>query len=372
MRDVPRVATQPAAKSVLMKRTCRSGVFVLFLCAVSMSHAWAGYAEGVVAARAGDYETARREYLAAAMDGNALAQNNLGLLYSHGLGGAVNYQEAFRWFSIAAAAGQVNAQTSLADMYETGKAGAVDYSQALYWYHRAAVSGFFIAQLSLASMLEAGRGVKADPIAALVWYILATRDRPNNSSDYYLQEFTEASQARDALSARLDASSNTTARDLATAWLPGRDIGEAQHERVPGSVGETSAANHETIILRREGGTFVLPAEINGRITLDFILDSGAADVSIPSDVAMTLMRTKTLTREDFLGQQIYELADGSRLPSQRVRIRSLRVGDIELKNVTANIVPPNGGLLLGQSFLSRLPSWSINNRQPALIVVRP
>ncbi len=129
------------------------------------------------------------------------------------------------------------------------------------------------------------------------------------------------------------------------------------------------SADRETIVLRREGGTYVLPTLINGLITLDFTLDSGAADVSIPADVAMTLMRTKTLTSADFLGQQTYQLADGSTLPSQQVRIRSLRIGHIEMNDIVASIVPPNGSLLLGQSFLGRLPSWTIDNRKPALIV---
>jgi TPR repeat protein len=33
--------------------------------------------------------------------------------------------------------------------------------------------------------------------------------------------------------------------------------------------------------LKKEGGTFVVPVQINGAITLDFTVDSGAADVSV-------------------------------------------------------------------------------------------
>jgi hypothetical protein len=59
-----------------------------------------------------------------------------------------------------------------------------------------------------------------------------------------------------------------------------------------------------------EGDNFIVPLTINGKITLDFILDSGASDVSIPADVVSTLIRTKTIRKEDFLGEQKYELAD--------------------------------------------------------------
>jgi predicted aspartyl protease len=59
-------------------------------------------------------------------------------------------------------------------------------------------------------------------------------------------------------------------------------------------------------------------------------------------------------------------MADGSTVPSMRFVIRSLKVGDRTLENV---IAPVAGSLLLGQSFLSRFKSWSIDNRSRALIL---
>ena len=108
---------------------------------------------------------------------------------------------------------------------------------------------------------------------------------------------------------------------------------------------------------------------INGKITLDFTIDSGAADVSIPADVVMTLVRTGSLTDDDFLGKRTYTMADGSTVPSTIFRIRSLRVGNKILENVTASIASVNGQLLLGQSFLARFRSWSINNQRGVLIL---
>jgi tetratricopeptide (TPR) repeat protein len=52
--------------------------------------------------------------------------------------------------------------------------------------------------------------------------------------------------------------------------------------------------------LKVVNGTFVVPVQINGIITLDFVVDSGATDVTIPSDVVSTLMRTGTIERADF------------------------------------------------------------------------
>ena len=112
-----------------------------------------------------------------------------------------------------------------------------------------------------------------------------------------------------------------------------------------------------------------MPVTINGQLTLKFVVDSGASDVSIPADVVMTLVRTETIADGDFLGKQTYTLADGSTVPSQRFVIRSLKVGDRLLENVTGSIAPVAGSLLLGQSFLSRFKSWSIDNQRRALIL---
>jgi predicted aspartyl protease len=121
--------------------------------------------------------------------------------------------------------------------------------------------------------------------------------------------------------------------------------------------------------LASEGGTLLVPVTINEQITLKFVLDSGAADVSLPADVVLTLMRTGTLSADDFLGQQTYILADGSKAPSQTLNIRTLRVGDRILHNVKASIAPVQASLLLGQSFLSRFGSWSIDNRRQTLVL---
>ena len=137
------------------------------------------------------------------------------------------------------------------------------------------------------------------------------------------------------------------------------------------SVMALRLARADSIDLKQEGGTFVIPVLINDKITLDFMIDSGAADVSIPADVFSTLTRTGTVSPRDLLDKQEYVLADGSKQQSQRFRIRSLRIGAFELRNVIASVAPRAGSLLLGQSFLSRLQSWSIDNQRQALLINR-
>jgi hypothetical protein len=130
-----------------------------------------------------------------------------------------------------------------------------------------------------------------------------------------------------------------------------------------------AAADQETIRMEESGGVYVVPVRFNDTITLNSIIDSGAADVSVPADIVSTLMRTKTITTEDFLGKQTYVLADGSKVPSQQFRIRSLQFGNKTVHNVVASIASVNGEILLGQSVLKKFKSWSVDNGQHTLIL---
>jgi clan AA aspartic protease (TIGR02281 family) len=125
----------------------------------------------------------------------------------------------------------------------------------------------------------------------------------------------------------------------------------------------------QNVALEDDGGTYRIPVLINGAMDVKFTIDSGASDVSIPADVVAKLVQSGTVTRADFIGRQTFELADGSTVPSAVFRIRSLKVGTLELQNVTASMSNANSEPLLGQSFLSRLSSWSIDNQHHALVL---
>jgi aspartyl protease family protein len=89
----------------------------------------------------------------------------------------------------------------------------------------------------------------------------------------------------------------------------------------------------------------------------------------VPADVVSTLIRTGSVTEGDFLGEQQYQLADGSTVPSHIFIIRSLKVGERAVENVRASVASAKGSLLLGQSFLNRFNSWSVDNRQRLLFL---
>ena len=129
------------------------------------------------------------------------------------------------------------------------------------------------------------------------------------------------------------------------------------------------ATRTEEVPLKEEAGELLAPVVINDSVKLDFTLDSGASVVTIPADVAMTLIRTGTLTRDDYLGRQTFQLADGRTVPSTILRIRTLKVGDIVVHDVQASVTDAKGSLLLGQTFLTRLSTWSIDNARHVLVL---
>jgi clan AA aspartic protease (TIGR02281 family) len=116
----------------------------------------------------------------------------------------------------------------------------------------------------------------------------------------------------------------------------------------------------EEVPLNREGGVYEVSVKVNGKIELPFVVDTGAGEVLIPEDVALTLIRTGTISKKDFLGKASYQMADGSIAENARLNLRSLQIGTRVLKNVVAAIGPVEGSLLLGQSALELLEPYQI------------
>jgi clan AA aspartic protease (TIGR02281 family) len=131
----------------------------------------------------------------------------------------------------------------------------------------------------------------------------------------------------------------------------------------------TLPAVSETIQLEQLHGVFMLPVWINDAVTVPFVLDSGAAEVAITEDVFSTLRRTGTVKDSDFIGTGTYTLADGSITSSARYVLHKMSVGNHVITDVVANVVSAKGDPLLGQSFLSKLPAWAIDNNRHMLVL---
>ncbi len=129
------------------------------------------------------------------------------------------------------------------------------------------------------------------------------------------------------------------------------------------------AAMAGEVPLEKRGGTYMVSVLINGSQTLDFYLDSGAADVSVPADTFENLKRTGSIRPEDIVGPETYLMANGASHKATIFRIRSLRLGDVVLENVRGSVSDVTGPPLLGMSFLGRFSAWSVDNRRSVLIL---
>jgi predicted aspartyl protease len=127
----------------------------------------------------------------------------------------------------------------------------------------------------------------------------------------------------------------------------------------------------EEIPLRRQGNTYSLLVLVNGIIPIPFVLDTGAGDVLLPADVVFTLLRTGTLQSSDFISYRPYVLADGRELPSAQFKIRDLQVGQHTARDVIAGVGRLGSDPLLGQSFLSRFGSATIDYKRSVLVLSR-
>ena len=102
--------------------------------------------------------------------GYPAAQNNLGNLYSRGLGLPQSDTEALRWYMRAAAEGQLTAENNLGFMFATGRGVQQSNETAIFWFRKAAARGYAGAETNLGFMYSTGRGVPLDTKEAMVWY----------------------------------------------------------------------------------------------------------------------------------------------------------------------------------------------------------
>src|SRR5262249_27604931 len=102
------------------------------------------------------------------------------------------------------------------------------------------------------------------------------------------------------------------------------------------------------VALQRRGGTYVVPVAINGQAAIDFHIDSGAADVSVPAFLFEQMKGAGSIRAEDMLGAETYVMANGASVRAQTFRIRSLKVGTVELHDVRASVSQYAGPPLLG------------------------
>jgi len=135
----------------------------------------ADYDKGIEAYESGDYKTALAEWTPLAEQGNAKAQDKLGIMYDKGLGVLENDRTASSWYVKAAEQGDANAQYNLARMYHSGEytgvwSGLTDYVRAYMWYNLASYNGSeqaFENKKDISKQLTSDQRVKAQGLSKL-------------------------------------------------------------------------------------------------------------------------------------------------------------------------------------------------------------
>ncbi len=103
------------------------------------------------------------------------------------------------------------------------------------------------------------------------------------------------------------------------------------------------------------GGVYQIPCYVNG-VKMNFIVDTGAANVTISLTEAAFLAKKGYLSKEDVIGESYAQLADGKVIPNTEINLHSIEIEGIVITDVKAVIIEnTTAPLLLGQSVLKKL-----------------
>lgn len=131
----------------------------------------------------GDFLQALSIWRPLAEEGNARAQNNLGIMFRNGEGVVQDFDASRHWLLLAAEQAYPRAQFSLGMMYDFGQGVAQDYNQAVRWYLQAAAGDDPDAQFNLGVLYADGRGVPKSAEEAMRFYALAAEQGHANAQN---------------------------------------------------------------------------------------------------------------------------------------------------------------------------------------------
>jgi clan AA aspartic protease (TIGR02281 family) len=246
-------------------------------------------------------------------------------------------------------------------------AGQPDPAAVLRQHRLAAAQGDPAGLDGLGTLFERGGSVPVDFSKAYTLYHLAAT---RQSADPAL--VARAAQHRDSLGAKMSSAQLARVNEL-IALCNGSDVNRCGEIIIaagaPSAVVASAQSADAGVQTSPFNGIYLVPGVVNGVASVKFAVDSGASVVGIPANVVKMLVDAGFITQADFLGERTYSFANGSTMRSQAFRIRSLQVGNVVIENVDAGVLPENAPLLLGQSFLRRLKSWSMDTTAHVLII---
>ena len=125
-------------------------------------------------------------------------------------------------------------------------------------------------------------------------------------------------------------------------------------------------------IVKTSGNIFLVPVSINNTLKMDFMIDTGASETSIPKYIILSLVRTGSVKIEDILPGKTYTYADGKQYDSKRINIKEISIGTIKLNNVAVSVSENEmAPLLLGQNVLQQLGAVTFDYKNNLVVVKR-
>ena len=122
--------------------------------------------------------------------------------------------------------------------------------------------------------------------------------------------------------------------------------------------GAASEGTGDKIVLTSvSGGHYVTTGTINGR-TVRFVVDTGATNVTLSQAEA------EAIGLDYKSGERSYTSTANGAVPAYRVSLALVRIGDVQVYNVAATVLPaPMPFILLGNSYLDRFQMRRENDR---------
>jgi Sel1 repeat len=133
----------------------------------------------------GDAAGAARWYLAAAEQGHAEAQGEVGVCFYTGKGVDRDFEQALRWYRKGAEQGDARAQCGLGACFYNGAWVAQDYAEGVSWFHKAAEQGYVGAQYNIGIAFSNGNGVDKNLSEAASWYHKAAEQGSTAACEEY-------------------------------------------------------------------------------------------------------------------------------------------------------------------------------------------
>jgi len=150
--------------------------------------------------------------------------------------------------------------------------------------------------------------------------------------------------------------------------------GRSQWRDTSVSIAAPGPTGHvQRVPIKLIGGTYHVPVAIDNVCCLPAVLDTGASDVMVPIEIWHAMMRGGRINKQSHIGVETYNTASGQ-VQGLRFILPPIAVGDSSSRVTARNVVgvvtkSPGQSMLLGQSFLRKFKSWSIDNSTNQLLL---